>query len=162
MWNFWNRLMNTIDVAPRAVWTAWSGVLDLVSAPLYWVLNFSERMWTRTANIKEAIRNATNTWPNWKRWIRRPLAYVSWAWSFLTWAVRAAVASGRDTVWYVLKALWNTFNNAWSAVMRMWEPPQPKSFSFAKLEPENTPMKSVLPRRFPALAATPTPAVATP
>ena len=151
MTHFWNRLMNSIDIVPRGLWTAGSGALDLVSAPLYWALNFSERMWKRSQDIKEAVKNAINTWPNWKRWIRRPLAYVTWFWSYLTWAVRSLAASSRDTVWYIFKALGNTFNNAWTAVMRLWEPTPPKSFSFAKLEPETTTMDSYLPGRFPAL-----------
>lgn len=154
MGNFWNRLWNAVGIVPRAIWTWVNTGLDIVSAPLYWALNFSERMWKRSRDIKEAIANAINTWPNWKRWLRRPFAYLAWGISYATWFLRSTVSSIRDTAWYLLQAVWNTFNNAWSAVMRMWEPVPPKEFSFAKLQPEESTMSSVLRRRFPALGAT--------
>ena len=154
MGRFWNRLWNFFGVAPRELWTAVSGGLDVASAPLYWVLNFSERMGRRSADIKTAIHNAINTWPHWKRWIRRPLAYLTWAVSYTTWFLRSAASWIRDTAWYLLQAVWNTFNNAWSAILWMWEPTPIKDFSFAKLQPQTATMSSVIQRRFPALATT--------
>lgn len=146
--DFWNRLWNSFWVIARVPWSAINGVIDTISAPLYWALNFWERMGTRSDQIKEAIKNATSTWPNWKRWIRRPLAVTSWAVSYLTWGVRALLASGRDAIWGIFQAVWNTFNNVWSSILRMGEEKPTKDFSFAKLQPEKTPMNSVLPKRF--------------
>ena len=160
-WDLGRRLWNFFWVAPRGLWTWVSGALDVVSAPLYWVLNSAERMGRRSVDIKTAIDNAINTWKHWQRWIRRPLAAATWIVSYTTWLLRSIATWVRDTAWYLLQAVWNTFNNAWSAVLWMWEKTPVKDFSFAKLQPQRATMGSVMQRRFPALGTT-APAPTTP
>lgn len=163
MWEILNSLWNTVSVVPRYLGTALNTAYDLVGALSSMGYNYSERMGSRTKDIKEAIKNATNTWPQRKRWIKRPWAYIAWTWSYMTWSVRAWLTSLRDGVGWILQALWNTFYNAWTATMRMWKKDPIGSFSFTKHQQETVEMKSyVMPKRFPAItipapAPTPTP-----
>jgi len=159
MWEKLNSLWNTVGVAPRRLGTALNTAYDIWDALTLPCYNYSERMGSRSKDIKEAIKNATNTWPQRKRRIKRPLAKIVWAWSYMTWSVRAWLTSLRDMAWYTFYALWNTFYNAWTATMRMWKKDSVGSFSFAKLQPENAEMKSyIMPKRFPATTPTPAPA----
>ena len=144
----WTAALNTVAVAPRAVWTAWNAIVDVGRLAMYNTLNFWTRIWDRAKDIKTAIHNATSTWSNWKKLRRAPASIITWAWSFLTWLLRDTAATWRDIVWDFFQIFWNAFNNAWSAIKRIWKKEPVWNFSFAKLEQTDAKMPSVLPTWF--------------
>lgn len=146
----WNGSVNTVSVAPRALYTAWNAILDTWRTGLYNALNFWTRLWDRAKDIKTAVQNATNTWSNRKKLRRTPAALITWTGSFLTGLLRDTVATWRDLVWDLFLTFWNTFNNAWTAIKRMWKKEKVWNFKFAKLELSDPKMPSILPNWFKA------------
>ena len=144
----WNWALNTISVAPRALNTAWNGILDTGRAALFNALNFGTRLWDRAKDIKAAVNNAANTWTNKQKFRRVPASIISWLGSSLTWLLRDATATWRDLVWDCFQVFWNAFNNAWSAIKRMWKKDKVWDFKFAKIETTDPTMPSVLPTWF--------------
>ena len=132
--NLWNRLWNTVWVAPRAAWAWIHTVLDATKTALYWALDPIEWIWKTAWNIKDAIHNAFTTWKRYHKLWKVPASLVATPFMLVEWAAETLrhtwcnlFKNARDTVA-------NPFINVWHWIKRMWSAQDIWSFSFAKID----------------------------
>ena len=133
--NLWNRLWNTVWVAPRAtVWTWLYTISDATKTALYWVLDPFEWIGKTASSIKEAVHKAFTEW-KWyqKLWkapaslIASPLMAVEWVAETLwgTWC--NLFRNARDTIA-------NPFLNVGQSVKWMWSARWVGDFKFERID----------------------------
>ena len=133
--NLWNRLWNTVWVAPRAtVWTWLYTVSDATKTALYWVLDPVEWIGKTASSIKEAIYNAFTNW-KWYHKLRKvpaslvtaPFMAAEWVIETLWWTWCNLFRNIKDTVAH-------PFINVWHWIKRMWSEKWIGEFKFSKIE----------------------------
>jgi hypothetical protein len=118
--NLWNRLWNTVWLAPRAFWTWLYSISDATQTAIYWVLDPVEWIGKTASSIKEAVYKAFTQW----KWYQKlwkapaslaatPFMLIEWVWETLwhTWC--NLFRNVRDTIA-------NPFLNIWHSIKRMW------------------------------------------
>ena len=133
----WNRLWNTVCVAPRAIGTWLNTVSDATRTALYWVLNPIEGLWKTASNIREAIHKSCTEWPWYKRLWKAPASIITSPVMAVEWAI--------ETLWYtwcnlfrnVRDTIANPFLNVWKSVKWMWSKEKIWDFEFSKINHNN-------------------------
>lgn len=133
MGKLWNRISNTIGIAPRTVKTAARTTMDTTKSALNLVLDPFIGLGKTWLSIKDAIHKSFTEWP-WYRKLRKvptslalsPLMAVEWVAETLRWTWVNACSSARDIIW-------NTLTNEWNAIKMMWKSEKYK-FTTDKLE----------------------------
>ena len=138
MWfrkNLWNRLWNTVWVAPRAtVWTWLYTISDATKTALYWVLDPFEWIGKTASSIKEAVHKAFTEW-KWyqKLWkapaslIASPFMAIEWVGETLRHTWCNLFRNARDTIA-------NPFLNVGQSVKWMWSARWVGDFKFERID----------------------------
>ncbi len=138
MWfrkNLWNRLWNTVWVAPRAtIWTWLYTVSDATKTALYWILDPVEWIGKTASNIKEAVHNAFTNWKWYQRLLKAPASLIAAPFMAIEW-----VAETLLNTWYnILKNTKNTiahsFVNVGHSIKWIWSDKWVWEFKFSKIE----------------------------
>lgn len=140
MWfrkNTWNRILNTIWVAPRKVWTKVNFFIDAAKTALYWVLDTAEWIGKTATSIKEAVNKACSQWRRYNKLrkiptsiISSPLMAIEWVWETLFYTWWNILRNTRDTIA-------NPFTNAGRFLRAIWSKRPIWEFSFAKVKATN-------------------------
>ena len=121
--NLWNRLWNTVWVAPRAtVWTWLYTISDTIQTALYSVLDPIEWIWKTGWSIKEAVHKAFTKWKRYQKLWKAPASlaatpfmFLEWIWETLWWTWWNIFRNVRDTVAHPLINLWHSVKWMWSS-----------------------------------------------
>lgn len=120
--NFWNRLGNTVMIAPRVAWTAVNTASDVVSTSIAFKKDTLDVIQSTTNDVKNVL---IGSWTQWK-WYQRVwnviLSPIVATGTAIEWAIRSAVTpvvnwlvNSRNTVKNTVKNTWrSTFGRVFS------------------------------------------------
>jgi len=121
MGKLWNRISNTIGIAPRTVKTAARTTMDTTKSALNLVLDPFIGLWKTWLSIKDAIHKSFTEGPRYRKLWKAPASLalspfmaVEWVAETLRWTWVNACSSVRDIIW-------NTLTNEWTAIKMMWK-----------------------------------------
>ncbi len=138
MWfrkNLWNRLWNTVWVAPRAtIWTWLYTISDATRTALYGVLDPVEWLWKTATNIKDAVHNAFTKWKWYQKLWKAPASLLSLPFMAAEWVVETLRGTWCNLFRNVRDTIAHPFINVWHWIKRMWSAKPVWSFSFSKIE----------------------------
>ena len=133
MWfwkNLWNRLGNTVWVAPRALWTWVYTIGDATQTALYWVLDPFEWVWKTAWSIKEAIHNAFTKWKWYQKLWRAPASLIATPFMAIEWVGETLRHTWCNLFRNVRDTIANPFINIWHWIKRMWSSKWVWTFKF--------------------------------
>lgn len=129
--NLWNRLGNTVGVAPRStVGTGLYTVSDATKTAIYWVLDPFEWIWKTASNIKEAVHNAFTKWKWYQRLWRAPASLVALPFMAVEWIGETLRHTSCNLFRNVRDTIANPFLNWGHSIKQMWSAQPVWAFRF--------------------------------
>lgn len=135
MWKFFNRIGNTVGVAPRStVWTGLYTISDATKTALYWILDPIEWIGKTASSIKDAVHNAFTKWKRYHKLRKAPTSLLATPFMAVEWVAETLrhtwcnlFRNARDTIAH-------PFINVWHWIKRMWSAQSVWDFKFSKIE----------------------------
>lgn len=137
MWfrkDFWNRLWNTVCVAPRAVWTWLSTVSDATRTALYWVLDPFEWLGKTAWDIKDAIHKSFTEWKWYQKLWKAPASLVATPFMAVEWVAETLWHTWCNLFRNVRDTIAHPFINVGHSVKWMWSTQKIWDFKLEKIE----------------------------
>lgn len=138
MWfrkNLWNRLGNTVGVAPRS--TVGAGlytISDATRTALYWVLDPIEWIGKTASNIKEAVHNAFTKWKRYQKLWRAPASLLTSPLMAIEWVAETLRGTWCNLFRNTRDTIAHPFINVWHWIKRMWSAQWVGDFRFSKID----------------------------
>ena len=138
MWfrkNLWNRLGNTVGVAPRStVGTGLYTVSDATKTALYWVLDPFEWIGKTASSIKEAVHKAFTEWKWYQKLWKAPASLLASPFMAVEWVAETLWGTWCNLFRNARDTIANPFLNIWQSVKWMWSARWVGDFKFERID----------------------------
>jgi len=137
MWfrkNLWNRLGNTVGVAPRStVGTGLYTISDATKTAIYWVLDPLEWVGRTALSIKEAVHKAFTEWKWYQKLWKAPASLLASPFMLAEWVGETLRHTSCNLFRNTRDTIANPFLNIGHSIKRMWTAQPVWAFKFANI-----------------------------
>jgi len=140
--NLWNRLWNTVWVAPRSTVGTWIYTIsDATKTALYWVLDPFEWVGKTASDIKEAVHKAFTEWKWYQKLWKAPASLLASPFMAVEWVAETLRGTWCNLFRNARDTIANPFLNIGQSVKWMWTAQPVTDFRFNRIDnkPEVSP-----------------------